>query len=81
MIMKKFLISILAILISLATSAQMGKVTSALAYMDQGLLDKAKEALDQALRMINQRIIPRHILPREDFARRYSDQKIQNSRH
>jgi tetratricopeptide (TPR) repeat protein len=48
MIMKKFLISILTILISLTTSAQMGKVTSALAYMDQGLLDKAKEALDQA---------------------------------
>jgi tetratricopeptide (TPR) repeat protein len=46
--MKKFFISTLVILISIASSAQMGKVTSALAYMDQGLLDKAKEALDQA---------------------------------
>ncbi len=49
MIMKKFLLLVLAIFVTLGASAQMGKVNSALNYIDQGLLDKAKEALDQAL--------------------------------
>ena len=46
--MKKFLSLLLAISVSLGAFAQMGKVTSALSFIDQGLLDKAKEALDQA---------------------------------
>lgn len=46
--MKKFFVFVAAITISLGTWAQMGKVTSAISFMDQGLLDKAKEALDQA---------------------------------
>jgi predicted negative regulator of RcsB-dependent stress response len=48
-IMKKFFVLFLSTCISLGAIAQMGKVTSALSFMDQGLLDKAKEALDQAL--------------------------------
>jgi tetratricopeptide (TPR) repeat protein len=47
--MKKFFSLFLAISVSLGAFSQMGKVTSALSYIDQGLLDKAKEALDQAL--------------------------------
>ena len=47
--MKKFLVLIIAISISLGAVAQMGKVTSASSFIDQGALDKAKEALDQAL--------------------------------
>lgn len=47
--MKKFFMLLLATCISLGAIAQMGKVTSAISFMDQGLLDKAKEALDQAL--------------------------------
>jgi tetratricopeptide (TPR) repeat protein len=46
--MKKFLVLTLAICISLGAVAQMGKVTSALSFIDQQALDKAKEALDQA---------------------------------
>ena len=46
--MKKFLVLILAICISIGAVAQMGKVTSAISFMDQGALDKAKDALDQA---------------------------------
>ena len=46
--MKKFFLLIAAISISLGTIAQKGKVTSALSFIDQGMLDKAKEALDQA---------------------------------
>jgi tetratricopeptide (TPR) repeat protein len=46
--MKKFLSLFLAISVSLGAFAQMGKVTSAMSFIDQGLLDKAKEALDQA---------------------------------
>ena len=42
MIMKKYLLFVLAIFITLGASAQMGKVNSALNYIDQGLLDKAK---------------------------------------
>jgi len=47
--MKKFLSLLLAISVSYGAFAQMGKVTSAQSYMEQGLLDKAKEALDVAL--------------------------------
>lgn len=47
--MKKFLVLIAAVSISFGAMAQKGKVTSALSYIDQGILDKAKEALDQAL--------------------------------
>lgn len=47
-IMKKFLLLVIAVTISLGAMAQRGKVTAALSYIDQGVLDKAKEALDQA---------------------------------
>ena len=47
--MKKLFLLIAVIGISLGVMAQKGKVTSALSYIDQGLLDKAKEALDAAL--------------------------------
>jgi tetratricopeptide (TPR) repeat protein len=47
--MKKFFLLIAAISISLGAMSQKGKVTSALSYIDQGILDKAKEAIDQAL--------------------------------
>ena len=47
--MKKFFVLFIAICVTLGAHAQMGKVTSALNYMDQGALDKAKENLDQAL--------------------------------
>ena len=46
--MKKFFLLIAAMSISLGMMAQKGKVTSALSYIDQGALDKAKEALDLA---------------------------------
>lgn len=47
--MKKFFLLIAAISISFGAMSQKGKVTSALSYIEQGLLDKAKEAIDQAL--------------------------------
>ena len=47
--MKKFFLLIAAVSISFGAMAQKGKVTSALSYIDQGILDKAKEAMDQAL--------------------------------
>src|SRR5450759_173050 len=47
--MKKFLLLIAAVSISFGVMAQKGKVTSALSYIDQGILDKAKDAIDQAL--------------------------------
>jgi len=47
--MKKLFCIITAISITCGTFAQMGKVNTALSYIDQGMLDKAKEALDQAL--------------------------------
>jgi tetratricopeptide (TPR) repeat protein len=47
--MKKFFLLIAAISISVGAMSQKGKVTSALGYIDQGVLDKAKEAIDQAL--------------------------------
>jgi tetratricopeptide (TPR) repeat protein len=47
--MKKIVLLSLAISISIGSAiAQMGKVSSAISFTDQGLLDKAKEALDQA---------------------------------
>jgi tetratricopeptide (TPR) repeat protein len=47
--MKKFFLLVLAICISIGAGAQMTKVTSAISFIDQGALDKAKEAIDQAL--------------------------------
>jgi len=47
--MKKFLLLIAAIGVSYVAMPQKGKVTSALNYIDQGILDKAKENIDQAL--------------------------------
>ena len=47
--MKKFFLLIAAVSISFGAMAQKGKVTSALSYIDQGILDKAKDAIDQAL--------------------------------
>ena len=47
--MKKFFLLIAAVSISFGVMAQKGKVTSALNYIDQGILDKAKENIDQAL--------------------------------
>jgi tetratricopeptide (TPR) repeat protein len=47
--MKKFFLLIATISISLGAMSQKGKVTSALSLIEQGSLDKAKEALDQAL--------------------------------
>jgi len=46
--MKKFFLLFAAVLISTGMMAQKGKVTSALSFIDQGALDKAKDALDQA---------------------------------
>jgi tetratricopeptide (TPR) repeat protein len=46
--MKKFILLIAAICISFGAMSQKGKVSSALSYIDQGVLDKAKDALDQA---------------------------------
>jgi tetratricopeptide (TPR) repeat protein len=47
--MKKFLLLIAAVSISFGVMAQKGKVTGAQSYIDQGNLDKAKEAIDEAL--------------------------------
>lgn len=47
--MKKFILLLAVISISVGAMSQKGKVTSALSYIDQGQLDKAKEAIDQAL--------------------------------
>jgi tetratricopeptide (TPR) repeat protein len=47
--MKKLFLLIAAIGISYVAMPQKGKVTSALNYIDQGILDKAKENIDQAL--------------------------------
>jgi len=46
--MKKIFLLLTAIIISLGVMAQKGKVTSALSFIDQGALDKARENLDQA---------------------------------
>ncbi len=47
--MKKFLLLIAVVCVSFGAFAQKGKVTSALTLIEQGNLDKAKEALDQAM--------------------------------
>jgi len=47
--MKKFFLLLAAVCISFGAMSQKGKVTSALSFIDQGVLDKAKEAIDQAL--------------------------------
>lgn len=47
--MKKFFLLITAICISFAAMSQKGKVTAALSFIDQGQLDKAKEAIDAAM--------------------------------
>lgn len=47
--MKKLLLLSAVICITLGAFAQKGKVTSALSFIEQGALDKAKEALDQAM--------------------------------
>jgi tetratricopeptide (TPR) repeat protein len=46
--MKKLFLLIVVFSISLGMMAQKGKVTSALSFIDQGALDKAREVLDQA---------------------------------
>lgn len=46
--MKKVFLLIAAVCISFAAFPQKGKVTAALSYIDQNMLDKAKDALDQA---------------------------------
>lgn len=47
--MKKYLLLFAVLIVSLGAFAQKGKVTSALTLIEQGNLDKAKEALDQAM--------------------------------
>jgi tetratricopeptide (TPR) repeat protein len=47
--MKKIFLLLTLFTFSLAAMSQKGKVTSAISYTDQGMLDKAKEAIDQAL--------------------------------
>ncbi|MBK7132185.1 MAG: tetratricopeptide repeat protein [Bacteroidales bacterium] len=47
--MKKGLIFLMFLTFSLSALSQKGKVTSAISYTDQGMLDKAKEAIDQSL--------------------------------
>jgi hypothetical protein len=47
--MRKIVLLISAIIMTIGVSAQKGKVSSALSFIDQGALDKAKEAIDQAL--------------------------------
>ncbi|MGB8492750.1 MAG: tetratricopeptide repeat protein [Bacteroidales bacterium] len=48
--MKKVFLLLAVMGVSIGTFAQKGKVTSALTYIEQGALDKAKEAIDQALK-------------------------------
>jgi len=47
--MKKFFLLLAAVSISFGAMSQKGKVTIAQSFIDQGSLDKAKEAIDQAL--------------------------------
>jgi tetratricopeptide (TPR) repeat protein len=47
--MKKLFLLLAVITVSYVAVAQKGKVTSAQSFIDQGMLDKAKEAIDQAL--------------------------------
>jgi tetratricopeptide (TPR) repeat protein len=47
--MKKYLLLVAVLFVTIGSFAQKGKVTSALTLIEQGNLDKAKEALDQAM--------------------------------
>jgi tetratricopeptide (TPR) repeat protein len=47
--MKKAFLLLALFSVSFSAISQKGKVTSALSYIDQGILDKAKDAIDQAL--------------------------------
>ena len=47
--MKKIFLLILVVSTSFTAISQKAKVTSALSYIDQGILDRAKEDIDQAL--------------------------------
>ena len=47
--MKKLFLLTAVIIISFGAFAQKGKVTSALSFIEQGTLDKAKDAIDQAM--------------------------------
>lgn len=47
--MKKFFLLITILSISIGAIAQRGKVTSALSFIEQGILDKAKENIEEAL--------------------------------
>ena len=47
--MRKIVLLLSAIILTIGVSAQKGKVSSALSFIDQGALDKAKEAIDLAL--------------------------------
>jgi tetratricopeptide (TPR) repeat protein len=47
--MRKVFLLLAIVSISIGVMAQKGKVTSALSYIDQGSLDKAKEAIDAAM--------------------------------
>ena len=49
MIMKKIILLMALVSISIGAMSQSGNVTKALSYIEQGQLDKAKEALDLAL--------------------------------
>ncbi len=48
-IMKKLFLLLAVITISIGAIAQKGKVTAAQSFIDQQMLDKAKESIDQAL--------------------------------
>lgn len=48
--MKKFVLLLSAIVITIGVEAQKGKVNSALNFIEQGALDKAKENLDEAVK-------------------------------
>lgn len=49
-IMKKVVLLLSAIILSISVNAQKGKVNSAISFVEQGALDKAKENLDAALK-------------------------------
>jgi tetratricopeptide (TPR) repeat protein len=67
--MKKFVLLVLAVSISLGAMAQMGKVTSAQSLISQGALDKAKEAIDLALANEKSMNNPRTYLVKGDICR------------
>lgn len=67
--MKKFVLLVLAVSISLGAIAQMGKVTSAQSLISQGALDKAKEAIDLALANEKSMNNPRTYVVKGDLCR------------